>query len=109
MHTKPCPGCGAPIRSDDPRHVLCLMCANRANGRVRHEANRARVEALWAAGLTTRQVLSALGLKHNTSMLSTWRSRGYDLPYRLSPEQRARQRAGMAARMAALRARKAQP
>jgi hypothetical protein len=69
-----------------PRY--CVSCAQR---HVEHPptAKRLLAEAMWADGATTSEIRAATGY-----LVQDLRARGADLPYRRTPEQVARLRAG---------------
>lgn len=105
QYAKPCIDCGKPIDGTTPSRCggRCTPCANK----IPREADlmkRWRIEELWADGHTTREICEAMGLKYATSNVSNWRSRGYDLPHRRTPEQIARMTAGSEQALAKARA-----
>src|ERR1039458_2910391 len=55
---------------------LCRRCASRRFGQ--------RLEELWARGLTAREIAAEVGWRtaDPNALISIWRAKGYDLPYR---------------------------
>lgn len=91
-------GCGQPMA---PRSAMCSDCDQAARA-----AYRRMIEEMWAEGMTSRQIATALGwtMPHPGPHISTLRARGYNLPHRRTPEQVARIVAGNDARLAKARA-----
>lgn len=54
------------------------------------ESRARRIEALWAEGLTLRQIAAELGwtVNHISVEIQNLREKGYNLPYRYSPRSR---------------------
>jgi DNA-directed RNA polymerase subunit RPC12/RpoP len=111
LYSGVCADCGG-ATYDGTAHPpnRCTRCNGRLAGARQREAfreQRALVERLWAEGLTARQIGVELGwgMRHAAHYISTLRTqRGYDLPYRRTPEQRARITAGAEERLAHARA-----
>ena len=110
LYSGVCVDCGgATYNGTVPPPERCRAC----NGTVGGQRNkgewapyRAMVEEMWAEGMTGRQIGEALGWSKygcvtNIAML---RARGYDLPYRRTPEQRARIAAASVGHLAKARA-----
>lgn len=103
-------------------HGTCEVCGAETTGRVsrptrfcvkhgrEHSAQsiharwmeyRRMIEAMWADGLTRREIEAQVG---STLNIATLRARGYDLPHRRTPEQVARITKGADERLARARA-----
>ena len=95
----PCVDCGARTssgsgykRTPEPR---CIPC-EQARRRVEHDKMAQRVIALWADGLTLREIAVEMGWKNlKTAQAFIWKLRGegYDLPHRVPAERLANIRA----------------
>jgi transcriptional regulator with XRE-family HTH domain len=96
-----CEQCGAPTDgSNGPGKApkLCLACSSDAHAermRTAWAEHKATVERAWAEGKTCREMCELFGWKHKHH-IAILRSRGYDLPYRRTPEDLALIRKGMA-------------
>jgi hypothetical protein len=101
QYAKTCVDCGTRIDGTTPGRSRgrCRACANKVP-RPSDVIHRATVEALWADGRTLREISDFLGCGYNSSIVSNWRSRGYDLPHRRTAEQIARITAGSDERLA---------
>lgn len=87
----------------------CAPCAQKRSAQAAKDRSfelRVMVEAMWADGLTMREIGELMGWSKRSAAVrvSNLRSRGYDLPYRRTPEQIARMTAGADERLAAARA-----
>jgi hypothetical protein len=79
-HAHQCAACGRPtIRRTDKEPDAPQLCRSCADLRSKH-----RVEELWARGLTSREIATEMGFRAAQPhiLISMWRARGYDLPYR---------------------------
>lgn len=84
----------------------CMGCNGRQAAireRRRWLTHRVQIEAMWADGYTMRQIADEMGMNYEKAMLSKLRARGYDMPYRRTPEQVARINVGAQERMAKAR------
>ena len=111
QYSTPCESCGAPTDGsaghgpNAPK--VCSICntAHMVDYRRRQLAeHRALTERLWSEGKTLREVCALIGVKYHHAYLAQWRSRGYNLPYRRTPEQVARITASSAEHFAHARA-----
>lgn len=107
-----CVDCGAPTHGsngDGPNApVRCHACDMRWNpkrlaARVEY---RTAIEAMWADGLTSREIGRLMGWTPGSAKvrIGQLRARGYDLPYRRSPEAVAKFKVCGPANMAKARA-----
>lgn len=110
QYSVPCEDCGAPVNGNDGRgaHRWCLECSGKRAGERQKDAwleHRVMIEAMWADGLTSREIGAAIGYspKHAPHLITKLRYLGYDLPHRRTPEQLERMGVGASERMAKAR------
>jgi hypothetical protein len=82
QYRKPCASCGNLCGGAD-KSTYCADCGSRIAGEM--AADRARIyretiEAMWAEGMTMREINDAVG--HTKINFSTARARGWNLPHR---------------------------
>jgi transposase len=67
--------------------------------------HRQMIEEMWAEGMTAREIGEAIGTTSRTGRVNIgrYRSRGYNLPHRRTPEQIARMTADKGAHLAKAR------
>lgn len=104
LYSRPCADCGTPTY-DGTAHPpeRCTHCSPRqmqiAAVRAKWLSHRTMIETMWADGLKVGEIRVAAGIPTWTP--GPYRSRGYDLPHRRTPEQIARIVAGRAKASAA--------
>ena len=88
-----CVDCGARTNGNAGPWKASLRCIE-CNGRVTAErerrrwlAHRVQIEAMWADGYTMREIAMEMRIPYYKTRVSQMRARGYDLPYRRTPEQ----------------------
>lgn len=101
-HHAPCVDCGGPLKQTGQPIRRCARCELERRRKISDETAQ-RVAAMWRGGMTGTQIAERLGWSKGyvRVALNRLRERGYDLPYRVSPEARAAMAAGATRRWAA--------
>ena len=90
-YSRPCPDCGTPMNGSDGRGpnapALCKMCNGHRQGEAMRQAGIARAhewEAMWASGMTSRQIAETVGWTPAAAkaQISKLRALGYTFAYR---------------------------
>jgi hypothetical protein len=86
QYSTPCEDCGQPTTGDGSKHRWCKSClANHQESRIegvrrRWAPHRVMVEAMWADGLSIKEIRELAGIP--TFVPGPYRAHGYDLPHR---------------------------